>query len=192
MKVICVSGKAGSGKDTCARIMEHALQSNGSKVLLVHYADLLKFICCAFFDWNGEKDKNGRTLLQHVGTDVIRKADPDYWVAFIANILSLFPDEWEYVLIPDARFPNELSYLTQCGFEVAHVRVVRPGNARGLTNEQLAHTSETALDGVEPDFVIDNNGGLEELMERVLALIPELFSYHQVTMDEWLSRHETH
>lgn len=174
MKIICISGKAGSGKDTCARMLRAELQANGSKVLLVHYADLLKFICCEFFGWNGEKDKKGRTLLQYVGTDVIRRTDPDYWVAFIAHILSLFPDEWEYVLIPDTRFPNELSYLQNRGFKVAHVRVVRPGSSGGLTAAQLAHTSETALDGVEPDFVIDNRGDLEELKEQVLALMPEL------------------
>ena len=79
---ICVSGLARHGKDTSAEIIKKILEERGYSVLIAHYGDLLKFICKNFFGWNGEKDTDGRTLLQQVGTNCIRKQNPDYWVDF--------------------------------------------------------------------------------------------------------------
>ena len=89
-KVILVSAKARHGKDTVAEIAKEQLESRGQKVLICHYADLLKYICKTFFEWDGVKDDNGRTILQHVGTDVIRSNNQDYWVKFIIDLLDMF------------------------------------------------------------------------------------------------------
>lgn len=185
MKVITISGKAQNGKDTTAGFLKEALEADGYSVLITHYGDLLKYICQKFFGWNGEKDEKGRTLLQYVGTDVIRAEQPDFWVGFISNILDLFPDTWDYVLIPDCRFPNEVNTLKKCGFDVTHVRVVRDGFKSPLTSEQQKHPSETALDDTEPDYTIHNNGSLDELRMLISAWITETNGYHQTTMDDW-------
>lgn len=158
MKIITISAKAQHGKDYTANLIKERLESNGSKVLIAHYGDLLKYICKTFFGWNGEKDDFGRTLLQHVGTDIIRKQNPDYWVEFIVSILKLFPNEWDYVIIPDTRFPNENNNLKEQGFEVTTVRVVRPNFDSGLTEEQKKHESEIALDNFHFDYLLVNNG----------------------------------
>ena len=76
--VILLSGKAQSGKDYIANIIKQQLEENGNKVLVTHYADLLKYILKTFFNWNGKKDKKSRDSLQRVGTDVMRKKMPDY------------------------------------------------------------------------------------------------------------------
>lgn len=55
MKVIAVSGHARHGKDTVARMLQEQLQADGNKVLITHYADLLKYICKTFFMWDGQK-----------------------------------------------------------------------------------------------------------------------------------------
>lgn len=156
-KIILLSGKAEAGKDFCANIFKEQLEAQGKKVLITHYADLLKYICKTFFDWNGEKDEKGRTLLQHVGTDIIRNRIPNYWVKFICGIINMFENEWDYVLIPDTRFPNEVNYLktNACG-NVFHVRVIRPGHKNKLTEEQRNHISEIALDKTVADFTILN------------------------------------
>ncbi len=80
--------------------------------------------------------ERGRRLLQYVGTDVIRAKIPDYWVDFIAVMLSLFPDTWDYVLIADSRFPNEIQRLKDAGLDTLHLRVVRGNFISPLTIEQ--------------------------------------------------------
>ena len=167
MKIICISGKAQHGKDTTADVLKETLEAQNKSVLVAHYGDLLKYICRSFFGWNGEKDEYGRTLLQRVGTDVIRKQQEDYWVRFISDILKFFPDEWDYVLIPDSRFPNEIDYLKDAGLDVIHIRVRRDGFNSPLTEEQQNHPSETALDFVEPDYILLNDGTLRDLKKQI-------------------------
>lgn len=165
VKFICISGKAGSGKDTLAGLMQRSFQIRGKKVLITHFADLLKFICKNFFGWDGKKDERGRSLLQYVGTDVVRAQDPDFWVDFIALVARFFPDEYDYIIVPDARFPNEIERLSDAGFCVTHIRVNRPGLHSLLTGAQQQHASETALDGTEPDYEVENPGEMKELIK---------------------------
>ncbi len=161
-KIICISGKAQHGKDTTATILSAALEDRGNKVLIFHYADLLKYLCRQYFDWNGEKDEAGRTLLQHVGTDVVRAKEPNYWVNFANSFLKLFEHEWDYVLIPDCRFPNEVEVM-RSNFDTIHVRVVRPDFDSPLSDEQKNHPSETALDNYPYDELITNNSDVLNL-----------------------------
>ena len=197
MKVVLISGKAQSGKDTTAAIMKGYLESvYNRRVLITHYADLLKYICKAFFGWDGNKDERGRSLLQHVGTDVIRKHDPSFLSKFLIRIGTMFDDYWDYVIIPDVRFPNEISDWRLFGFKVLHVRIERPEFDNGLTDEQKMHQTETALDdtnhaipsvdgfGLEsttygmnlvtkPDFYLQNDGTLDELKNKVIKFTKE-------------------
>ena len=171
MKIIPISGKAGHGKDTLAQFMRTDLEVRGKRVLVCHYGDLLKYICCAFFGWDGQKDDAGRTLLQNVGTEVIRVEDPDYWVKFINSILQFFPDEWDYVLIPDTRFPNEIEKLDPAGMHpVYHVRVVRDGYST-LSKAQQHHISETALDNYKNIWqYVENDGTLDDLCRKAIEI----------------------
>ena len=137
MKVICISAKAQHGKDTVANFMKECLEAKGKRVLIAHYADLVKYICKTFFNWDGQKDEKGRTLLQYVGTDIVREKEPDYWVGFIADMLYFFEDRWDYVLIPDTRFPNEIDYLKNAGFDVLYIRVIRENFESPLTEEEM-------------------------------------------------------
>lgn len=184
MKIICISGKAQHGKDTTANYLKEILESDGYAVLIAHYADLVKYICKTFFGWNGNKDNYGRTLLQYVGTDVIRKQEPDYWVKFIGDMLSFFDDEWDYVLIPDCRFPNEIEYLKALGHKVTHLRVIREGFDNGLSPEQQAHLSEIALDDTVPDYIINNPGNAGGLYELLCKWVTNYKGYHQMTFKE--------
>ena len=173
MKVILISGHAQNGKDTCAAILKGRLIHEGYRVLVCHYADLVKYICTTFFHWNGLKDHQGRALLQHIGTDVIRERQPDYWVNFIIDMLTFFGDEWDYVIIPDTRFPNEVERIKE-KFDAVHLRVERKHFKSPLSAEQQNHPSETALDDCEPDALIHNDGDLNGLREKIDKLILEV------------------
>ena len=171
MKVVCISGKAQHGKDTTANLLKEELESKEKRVLIAHYADLLKYLCKTYFGWNGEKDEAGREILQHVGTDVIRAQNPDYWVRFLREFLMMFEDEWDYVLIPDTRFPNEIEEMQRVIEDTIHVRVIRPNFESTLSPEQQQHISETALDDTIPDLYIHNDDDLEKLKNIVSVLV---------------------
>ena len=61
MKIILIGNKARMGKDTFATMLKEELNE---RAIIVHFADVLKFICKSYYNWNGEKDTFGRTLLQ--------------------------------------------------------------------------------------------------------------------------------
>jgi hypothetical protein len=75
----------------------------------------------------------------------------------------------KFWLITDTRFPNELAAVKRR--KGIAIRVVRDsGNRIGTT-----HSSETALDHVEDwDFVIENNGSLMDLRQKVYAILINL------------------
>lgn len=169
MKIIAISGKAQHGKDTTANMLKTALEKNGNTVSIFHNADLLKYLCRQYFGWDGAKDEAGREIMQRIGTDVIRKQDPDFWVNFADSFFALFKDEWDYVLIPDCRFPNEVGcFFDGYGFrKKVHLRVVRSNFVSPLTEKQQQHKSEVALDNTEADIWLHNDGTLEELEEKI-------------------------
>ena len=173
MKVILISGKAQNGKDTTASILKQTLVDNGDRVLITHYADLLKYICTNYFGWDGKKDDKGRQMLQYVGTDVIRKQNPTLWVDFVAMILKYFKENWDYVIIPDCRFPNEITRMIEAGFDTIHLRVHRPNFESPLTQEQQNHPSETALDDFGADVYIENNSTLTDLKYKIRKWVEE-------------------
>ena len=83
----------------------------------------------------------------------------------------MFPGEWDYILIPDCRFPNEIFNIKGVWGNTVHLRVFRTGFITPLTEEQQMHPSETALDGVIADYVVNNFGTLEDLDRSVLGLL---------------------
>lgn len=167
MKVFSISGKAQNGKDTFAIFAKEYLENKNYKVLICHYGDLVKYTCQTFFNWNGIKDKLGRTILQKVGTDNIRSRFPNFWVEYIAKILYIFNDEWDYVLIPDTRFPNEINVLNDFSLNVKSIKIDRPNFDNGLTKKQKNHISETALDNYKFDYIIKNDGNLNDFKSKV-------------------------
>lgn len=175
MIVLLVCGKAESGKDTLASVAKKILEEKGKKVLITHYADLLKYICKQYLGWNGEKDEYGRKMLQYVGTEVFRERDENYWANFVMTILKTFYGYWDAVIIPDCRFKNELEIPKEYGFNVKSIRIKRDSHKNKLTKEQTSHSSETDLDEAVFDYRIDNNGTLSDLESKTREMIEEIF-----------------
>ena len=166
MKVCCISAKAQHGKDTAAESLKYYLENKGQKVLITHFADLLKFICIKFFNWNGLKDEAGRTLLQYIGTDIVGAKKPEYWAEFIVSILRMFENEWDYVLIPDCRYPIEVETVSK-SFKTYVLRVERPNFDSGLTETQKKHASEVSMDNYAFDAILYNDGTLDDFIGKV-------------------------
>lgn len=161
-KVITISGKMGAGKDTLATYIKEELEKVGSRVLITHYADLLKYILKTYLGWDGKKDERGRYLLQHVGTDIFRQQyDENFWCIFVGVIIYTLNEEWDCVLIPDARFKNEIESM-KTWYGATSIQIVRPAIPDDLS-EHTEHISEHDLDDYEFDLVCENDEGLEKL-----------------------------
>ena len=144
MRVILISGSARFGKDSTAFMMKELLEKQKKKVLIIHYADNLKLFAKNYFGWSGQKDQKGRELLQWLGTDVVRNNYEDTWVDMIIALLKGIKTLYDYVIIPDVRFPNEIDKMCD-NFNCITVRIIRPDFENGLTDEQKNHPSEVAL-----------------------------------------------
>lgn len=166
MKVCCISAKARHGKDTAAELIKEYLESQGQRVLITHFADLLKYLCKQLFGWDGNKDEKGRTLLQYIGTDVVGAKNPAYWAEFIVGVLKMFETEWDYALIPDCRYPVEVTTMKE-NFDTILLRVERPDFDNGLTEAQKKHPSEVDMDNYNFDVVLLNNGSLESFKDKM-------------------------
>lgn len=168
LNIILISGKAFNGKDSAASLLSSLIENDGGKVLITHYADLVKYVSKIFWNWNGEKDNYGRTLLQQVGTDIVRKEKPDYWVDFVKDFVKFSKSEWDYVIIPDVRFSNEINTWKNIdGINSIAIRVNRLNFESTLTEEQKRHPSETALDDWEFDYYINAENDMDSFKKEV-------------------------
>ena len=142
-EIVCISG-AGPGKDMVARLLKEELEKAEKRVLITYFAAPLRQICRNWFNWNGQNDDAGRSMLQYVGTEIVRTRQPDFWVDFTMGLLSMMGDEWDFVIIPDCRHPNELD-LERYGFQSRHVRV------------EGRYPQDGPLSKIAPDFAVTSD-----------------------------------
>jgi hypothetical protein len=135
-----------------------------------------------------------RKILQLLGTECGREIiHPNIWVnALFANYRTNFEaknaEEWGKDLtsnwiITDVRFPNEAQAIKDRGGILIRVNKPRytyesdlPEKSSPLQHaergkELYNHPSEIALDNAEFDYVINNNGTIEELIEKVKNIL---------------------
>lgn len=124
-----------------------------------------------------------RWVLQYWGTEVCRRSfHNDIWIASLENKLR---NCTENVVISDCRFPNEINSIRNSGGKIVWVKrgelpswyetalEANKGSNLAINELKIAkiHASETSWIGTEFDAVIENNGTLEELHQKVSQLI---------------------
>ena len=109
--------------------------------------------------------KTPRQAMQWLGTEWGRNLiGEDFWVKAWERELTS-----PRIVTDDARFENEFEAIRRNGGVL--IRVVRPG----LTTSVFAgHSSETAWQNVTPDATLINDGTIEELETKALALVKDL------------------
>ena len=171
MRIILISGSARNGKDQTAEFIKEYIKHNNKRVLIIHYADFLKDFCAKHYGYRGVKDSADRQILQYVGTDIVRRNNQDAWVNMMVELLKGVRTEYDFVLIPDVRFPNEIEIIKENFENVFCLNVVRHNFDNGLAPSQQSHPSETALLGYKFDENIFNDGTLEDLSNTVKNII---------------------
>jgi hypothetical protein len=103
-----------------------------------------------------------------MGTEAYRTIDNKFWIKQLFNHID--SSGLKNVIITDGRFPDEIKAVTDRGGY--HIKINRNHDIK-IHNTQ--HTSETSLDDFcDADFVVDNNGTLDELKLKALEIKKEI------------------
>lgn len=151
------------GKTTCA---DHLVRRYG---FVKHaLADPIKEIARESFGWDGSKNVRGRRLLQELGT-VGRHYDPDIWLDRLAG--KLRATDPVDVVVDDLRLAREVAYLERAGFTCVLVTRRRELVARTSDTGRARHETETGLDQLDFEWVVDNAGTFEDLYARLDRIV---------------------
>lgn len=172
-KIYIVCGKARHGKDTVSEMIREEYIEKNYDVLNVQYSSYIKEYAKKISNWDGREETKPRELLQQLGTNIIRnKIDEQFFIKKLLEDIKVYSFFFDVLTISDARFKLEVD-IPRTKFEnVIVIRVNRPNFDNGLTEEQKKHRTETDLDDYENyDYVIENDGTLEELKEKIKTIL---------------------
>jgi hypothetical protein len=129
-----------------------------------------------------------RWVLQYWGTEVCRRGFHDnIWIASLENKLRNSKDN---IVISDCRFPNEIKSIKEADGIVIRVKRgpepdwyqdainMNAGDRNmsyAISSERMKrtkiHASETAWVGTNFDYVLDNNGTIDDLFSQIQSII---------------------
>lgn len=130
-----------------------------------------------------------RGILQKIGTEAMRNIiHENVWInALFSDYKEIFVDRgigsihdthsmsknlgFPNWVITDTRFPNEAKAIRDRDGMVIRVNRMWAEENDKTTFQQAIHPSETSLDDYEFDYTIDNNGTIEELIEKVREIL---------------------
>ena len=175
MRIINISGKAESGKDS---VYEYIKKKYGDMVCHMLFAKHIKQYAKDYFNWDGKEETKPRQLLQSIGTDIIRDQmnDPNFHTRRLIEDIKVLSNYFDIFVITDCRFPNEV-HLVKKEFneDVFSIRIDRPNHVSKLNEKQLKHKSETALDNfLEFDYKIQNNSSLQSFYNKVDMVMEDI------------------
>lgn len=160
--IVGIAGLKGSGKSTLLYAIKKRVHRH---VSVYPFAGPLKDIAFEM-GWDGEKDEDGRRLLQLLGTECGRECiHPDVWVGKWED--TIMPDlhNGHVIMVDDVRFANEVGILQELGGIL--IKVTRPGQADKRRWWQVraprAHPSEMPPADKHFHFLFDNDGTKDDI-----------------------------
>jgi len=157
MKIIAFTGNKQSGKTESYNELKKIYTD---AVYKLSFAEPVKKIAREQFGWDGKKDKKGRKLLQLIGTEVGRGYNSNIWVEKMEKILKNINYSNVIVIIDDLRFDNEAELIKKWNGII--IKIKRPEyNGDG-------HASEKGISNKYIDYIIYNDGTIEQLKNRLL------------------------
>ncbi len=181
------TGKIGCGKSTAA---EYLCNVHNMNFIEYSFAKPLKEIACLMgfkrnevFGTQADKLKindfwgiSGRTFLQKFGSEVCR----DYLPKVLSDMkfnnktlwIRLFEQYYEEyknsnIIVSDVRFEDECSAIRSLGGYIIRIERNNHDSSNEINDTVIKHKSETQMDNIKPQFIIRNNGSLDELYKKL-------------------------
>lgn len=202
MYKIAICGQANSGKNTVSKIItkilatNHILQQKTTEFMYANiaFATPIKAMIRLMFPTLPEQfitgpscfrneiipnavDKNGnpltvRQLHIDLGTELGRSYNEDIWINnFDLSYQQAKKQNCDLVIVPDVRMINEFNYLRKQGF--SQIRLLRHNN---ILNNHITETEQNKIKDEDFDFILNNNGSLEDLEQEVLQITKQIRS----------------
>ena len=169
MKVYLICGRARSGKDTVASIIERELSKN-NKVCRIGLTRTLKAYIKDYFGWDGSDDTKPRTLLQEMGQELI-KDNPNFHIDRLTEDISVLSKYVDTFIVSDIRLIHEIVELRKRFNDVTVIGVEKENYISPLSVTETNHITERDLDDFDDyDYRIINSS-LEKLELDVLNII---------------------
>ena len=157
-KVIIINGTGGSGKDTFVEFC-----AEFSEVINISSVDKVKEAAKALVGWNGEKDEKSRKLL--VDLKQLSIEYNDYPAKYIEEQYEIFKNSNSKYLFIHIREINEIEKIKKL-LHAETLLVVNPRISLITSNESDGNVLK-----YDYDFIIENNGTLEDLKEKAKEFI---------------------
>ena len=174
-KIFVISGKANSGKDTTAEIIDNQIMLKGLKVVNLQISSYIKMYASKISGWDGSEETKPRTLLQELGTDVIRNKlnKAEMFIDRQIDDIEIYSYFYDAIIVPDIRLPREIDSIKEKFDNVVTIKVERINFETNLSGKEQKHSTETAMDSYEDfDYEITNDT-LEKLKEDVYKIYQE-------------------
>lgn len=167
--VYVLSGKAQSGKNTAADIIENYY--NDKKCIQISFAYYLKQYAKKISNWDGLEETKPRELLQSLGIDLIKnKIDKNLLIRRTIEDILVYSYFYDVVIITDARLKDEVESIKNRFDKVVTIRVNRNNYDNNLSQTEKNHITETALDNYNNfDYIIEN----DDLDNKILKIMEE-------------------
>ena len=167
-KIFIVSGKARSGKNEIAKIIEK--HYNNKKTITISFGHYVKDYAKRVSEWNGEEETKPRDLLQQLGIELIKKKINDkLFINRILEDIEIFSYFYDIIVVSDVRLKDEIEILKEKYPESISIRINRKDYDNRLTDSQKNHLTEVGLDNYNDfDYIINNDEKLIENVESIL------------------------
>jgi hypothetical protein len=174
--IFIIAGKANCGKDTTAEIIDNYAMVKNLKAVNLQFSYYIKMYAKVLTGWTGEEETKPRSLLQQLGTDVIRDhIDNYFFINRIVGDIKVYSYYCDLITISDARLPEEVDTIANTFDNVYKIKIERPGFENNLTATEKKHRTEIGLDNyTNYDFVIQNDGTIEDLNNKIKDLLDKL------------------
>jgi len=176
--IILIAGRARSGKSTLAEYLKEEYKKQEKKVIVSPYTKYLKNYIEMITEEKIDEENKPRDMLQQISSKIIKEKlnKPNFFIERQVEDIEIYSYFADVILIPDVRFPNEITTLKEKFNNVISIGIIRKNYISNMTKEQAEDITEIALNEYHNyDFEIENNEetNLKEVAKKIKQLIEE-------------------
>lgn len=175
-RIYILGGKARSGKDTTADIIKEYYEEKEKKAIILSYGSYIKEYAKNISDWDGRDETKPRTLLQVLGTDIIRNnIDDMFFIKRIIGDIHVYSYFFDVIIISDARFEKEITNIKDTFNDVIDINIKRPSFDNGLNELEKNHSTEQGLNNYNSyKYIVNNDALISDLKLKIIKIIEEV------------------